>query len=247
MKPASTSQDGRPPAGQAVDDAADLVPAVARIVAAGDPLEPMESVLTGVLHVVAEAVGGAASLTRAATAAPPVTLAASAELARTADVAQYETGEGPCLEAISSGRVVLVADLAGDPRWRTFAGRAVDRTGIRSVLSHPLAPFGHPGLSLNLYDPERPDASSAPDRARSAAGATALAMTAAAERRRAAHLAVALQTNRRISAAVGIVMALSRCGEDEALQTLRRASQNQNRKLSDLAEEVIYTGAVPRV
>jgi hypothetical protein len=61
---------------------------------------------------------------------------------------------------------------------------------------------------------------------------------------KAAHLEVALATNRRIGIAVGILMCRLRVTEDEALDVLCTHSQNHNVKVRDLAEEVIYTGSL---
>ena len=58
-------------------------------------------------------------------------------------------------------------------------------------------------------------------------------------------LQTALTTARRIGAAVGIIMARLAVSEEEAFQTLVRASQNSHRKLRDIAEDVIYTGQLP--
>jgi hypothetical protein len=68
------------------------------------------------------------------------------------------------------------------------------------------------------------------------------------DREKIANLEIALSTARRIGAAVGIVMALEKVTEDVAFQRLIAASQNTNRKLRDVAEEVLTVGQslVPR-
>ena len=58
-------------------------------------------------------------------------------------------------------------------------------------------------------------------------------------------LQVAVETNRQIGAATGILMARLTLTQDQAFDLLRRASQDQNRKLRDIADEVVLTGAVP--
>ena len=60
-----------------------------------------------------------------------------------------------------------------------------------------------------------------------------------------ANLECALQTNRRIGMAIGIVMGRLAVTEEEAFTRLRIASQTTNRKLRDVAEDVIYTGLPP--
>jgi plasmid stabilization system protein ParE len=58
------------------------------------------------------------------------------------------------------------------------------------------------------------------------------------------NLRIALETNRRISMAIGILMARRRIAEGEAFDCLRAASQRTHRKLRDVAEDVIYTGDI---
>ena len=59
---------------------------------------------------------------------------------------------------------------------------------------------------------------------------------------RADNLTLALQTSRRIGAAVGILMSLHKITEPQAFDLLRAASQHSHRKLRDLALDVIDTG-----
>jgi signal transduction histidine kinase/DNA-binding response OmpR family regulator len=57
----------------------------------------------------------------------------------------------------------------------------------------------------------------------------------------------ALQSNRTTGTAVGIVMTRYDLDSERAFQVLVRASQQNNRKLSDIAEELISTGVLPGV
>jgi AmiR/NasT family two-component response regulator len=66
-----------------------------------------------------------------------------------------------------------------------------------------------------------------------------------AARDRVANLEVALQTNRRIAMAIGIVMARRGFTEQQAFAQLRAESQRQHRKLRELAEDIVLTGEVP--
>ena len=58
----------------------------------------------------------------------------------------------------------------------------------------------------------------------------------------------ALETNREIGVAMGILMQQHRFTRQEAFDVLRVASQNSNRKLADIAGEVADTGtlSIPR-
>jgi AmiR/NasT family two-component response regulator len=60
-----------------------------------------------------------------------------------------------------------------------------------------------------------------------------------------ANLQLALASNRRIGTAVGILMAQGRITDSAAFDLLRLASQHTHRKLRDIADEVILTGALP--
>ncbi|GAA3634729.1 ANTAR domain-containing protein [Microlunatus ginsengisoli] len=54
----------------------------------------------------------------------------------------------------------------------------------------------------------------------------------------------ALRTSRRIGAAIGIVMASRKVNETDAFLLLTRASQNTNRKVRVVADEVVETGDI---
>jgi AmiR/NasT family two-component response regulator len=61
---------------------------------------------------------------------------------------------------------------------------------------------------------------------------------------KAASLQRALESNRRIGMAVGILMCRQQLTEDQAVAVLKTHSQNCNVKLRELAETVIYTGTL---
>jgi AmiR/NasT family two-component response regulator len=60
-----------------------------------------------------------------------------------------------------------------------------------------------------------------------------------------ANLEQALQSNREIGVALGVLMAHHRVTQDQAFTLLRVASQNLHRKLRDIASDVVETGALP--
>jgi signal transduction histidine kinase/DNA-binding response OmpR family regulator len=61
----------------------------------------------------------------------------------------------------------------------------------------------------------------------------------------AANLRIALGTNRQIGAAIGILMHGHGLTNEEAFQLLRQTSQRLNRKLRDIADDVVRTGDLP--
>lgn len=56
---------------------------------------------------------------------------------READVLQYETGQGPCLTAWGSQKIINVGDVGSDRRWPQWTA-AVGELPIRSVVSAPM-------------------------------------------------------------------------------------------------------------
>ncbi len=60
------------------------------------------------------------------------------------------------------------------------------------------------------------------------------------------NLEIALVSSRRIGAAIGILMTVRQVSEDQAFGLLRTASQTRNRKLREVAEDVILTGDTSR-
>jgi len=75
--------------------------------------------------------------------------------------------------------------------------------------------------------------------------ATELAAELAAARERIAHLEIALQTNRRIAMAIGILMARRGLTEEAAFGELRAVSQRRAMKVRELAGYVVEAGDLP--
>jgi ANTAR domain len=187
-----------------------------------------------------------ASLTLAGGNRRPVTMAATDGIARTADSVQYGVGAGPCLQAVAEATTVRVEDLAVEERWPSFVATALTHTPVRAVVSCSLADGGQNEVSLNLYSAvplrgDQPDL----DTVSEIAAACSVGLSAIAQRHRADHLEKALDTGRRIGAAIGILMATRRLTEQQAFDALRVTSQHSQRKLRDVAEDVLLTGELP--
>jgi ANTAR domain/GAF domain len=176
----------------------------------------------------------------------PETPAATDSVSAAVDAVQYEAGEGPCLSAIVSDHLFRTGDLARETRWPKFSGPAVQRTGVRSVLAYRLFAEDETFGALNLYSRER-DAFD--DDSVGIAGIltahAALAFARARERAQVAGLEQAVASNRAIGMAIGILMAIRRIGQDEAFDLLRTVSQRTNRKLREIADDVVHTGQLP--
>jgi GAF domain len=80
------------------------------------------------------------------------TFGSSGELSRRLDEFQFTFGEGPCLDAVSSGRPVLVGDFEAPEaqRWPAF-GRAVLDAGVRAVYALPVTISRAPIGALDLF------------------------------------------------------------------------------------------------
>jgi hypothetical protein len=58
------------------------------------------------------------------------------------------------------------------------------------------------------------------------------------------NLKIALLSSRRIGAAIGILMSQFKITDEQAFELLRDESQHRNRKLRDIAENVVLTGTI---
>ena len=171
------------------------------------------------------------------------TAAASDDVPATVDAIQYETGEGPCLDAIRHHEVYRTGDLAAERRWPRFSGRAQRETGITSMLCFRLFVEGDTLGALNMYSKAEDafdDEAQAVGLVFAAHAAVALANAIHDEQ-----LEEALQSRDVIGQAKGILMAQQGVDADRAFDMLRRASQRLNLKLRDLAAEVARSGGRP--
>lgn len=160
------------------------------------------------------------------------------------DDAQYEETDGPCLQAVRESRQVQVAMDAVAGRWPAVARRA-DEVGLGAVLSTPVvAAPGDAIGALNVYAAGRePFSEEAMRMAELVAEVASVllrnAVALADATTRNDQLRLALESRQIIGEAKGILMEREGCTRDEAFDVLRRASQRQNRKLRDLAEELV--------
>lgn len=80
----------------------------------------------------------------------PVTVAATDPVARHLDQVQYDSGGGPCVEAVTYGHAIHAHLGTDDHEWPELGVAARD-AGIRAVLSTPLLVGPQPVGALNLY------------------------------------------------------------------------------------------------
>ena len=166
---------------------------------------------------------------------------ASSQSVRAVDEGQYEDGAGPCIQALRTGREVKVSLPC--PQWPIFTARAQE-AGLGSVMSLPLQAAERTTGALNLYfrhsaGGEGPGADAARSLARQAGTVLANAAALMGAELTNRHLEEALASRDLIGQAKGILMAREGIDADAAFDILRRASQRTDRKLRDIAAEVV--------
>jgi len=160
------------------------------------------------------------------------TVAPTDDLVTEIDRLQYETNEGPCVDAIDQHDTFVTGDLAAEKRWPRFAPEAVGR-GIRSMLSYRLFVTETTMGALNLYS-SQPDAfdPSAMDEGQLFASHAAVALIGAQHE---AQLEAAIESRDLIGMAKGILMHQHDVDPATAFRLLTEASQASNMKLRDIA------------
>jgi GAF domain-containing protein len=206
--------------------------------------EDVDRTLEAIVHAVSGTVPGAqeASVSLIRRRREVETGASTGELPRAVDQAQYDTGQGPCLDSLYEHETVRVADMATERRWPEFARRAT-ALGVGSMLSLQLFVRGSDLGALNLFSRER-DAFS-DDSERVGLLFAAHAGVALAGARQQDQLRRALDTRDLIGQAKGMLMERYRISADQAFAVLVRVSQAGNRKLVQICEELVDTGQVP--
>jgi len=146
--------------------------------------------------------------------------------------------------------VFRIDDVEKDRQWPSFSAAAAAH-GVGSVLSVPLV-ARHEGVgALNFYSRSQAAFSDADVKAALQFAAYAGIVLANSQAYWDAHqlgqdMAEAMKSRATIEQAKGILMAVQRCSADEAFQILVRASQRENRKLREIAEELVSRTAEGR-
>ena len=169
--------------------------------------------------------------------------AATGELARWFDVLQDETGEGPCLDAMWNQQTVRVDDLAVDPRWPVLGPRAGAR-GVGSMLCLQLFVHADTLGALDLLARER--AAFTDESEHIGLLLASHAAIAVADAQKLEHAAIALANRDVIGQAKGILMERFKITADQAFDVLAKVSQDTNRKLLAVAEDLARTGTLHR-
>lgn len=173
----------------------------------------------------------------------PTTYGSTGSLPSAADERQYAAGRGPCLDAAQGNQAVVVDDMESDDRWpEVLAGMAAE--GVRSSMSIPLPVQDETIGALNIY--ARTSHAFTPEMlavgrqlAAYAAVAVANAVAFANVTQAARNMQTAMESRAAIEQAKGIIMARVGCDADAAFGIMVQQSQHENRKLREIAAELV--------
>ena len=203
--------------------------------------ENVDATLAAIVRAAADTIPGVehASISAVVKRQEVHTRAATGDLARAVDRAQYDTGQGPCLDSLYEQHTVRLSDLSTEGRWPDFTAQAKE-AGVRSMLAIQLYVTGEDLGVLNLFSTE-PDAFTDESEQVGLVFASHAAVAMAGSQQRAG-LQVAMTTRDLIGQAKGILMERYKISGQEAFRLLVLASQATNIKLVDVADELARTG-----
>jgi len=211
----------------------------------------LNRLLNLILEAAVEALGFDAATVSARHGEDLATVGATDQRLLELDEAQYQTGEGPCLEVMQGLDPIPLDDAAeDDDRWEHFSRTAAD-LGIHSTLSLNLpVDSGDLAASLNLYSKRHLDLGDQQVKAATPfAEQLAAAINSVEEHRSTAtlarNLAEAMRSRAVIEQAKGILMADHHITAEEAFHQLTRLSQNSHLKVRDVARRLVDSRSQP--
>lgn len=174
-------------------------------------------------------------------------IGSSTEQIQLLELFQVQNDQGPCLDAYTTGTVVINADLTSGSPWPTFAAESI-AAGFPSVCAIPLRLKTVILGCLNLFMSEPvglPAADVALGRALADVASIAIVQDQATRESviREGHLQHALQSRIAIEQAKGMIAQRSTLDMDAAFRRLLGYARNHNRGLTEVAEAVA-TGAL---
>jgi GAF domain-containing protein len=179
----------------------------------------------------------------------PASVAATDPVAASADEMQYRLDDGPCPQAMRDGALVTIEDTAWRQRWPEFEAQAA-AAGIRSCLAVPMqsvAPAAPTKTAIGVISLYARDTAAFGDEqahraeqfAENASIALAIAERLVSSAGLNEQLRASLVSRPVIDQAIGIIIAREKCSQSAAFAILRKASQNSNTKLRDLAARIV--------
>jgi GAF domain-containing protein len=171
-------------------------------------------------------------------------VAASSEDTHLMEVFALQHQEGVCLDVYRTGKPEQTSTAGTFDRWPNFSRRAASH-GYRWVCGVPLRHGDEIIGALNLFrEKDEPLGDHDVRLGQALADVATIALLqrrdATQARRQATQLQAALDTRVLIEQAKGVLAERLGLSMDEAFQTLRRQARNNNRKLHDLAYEIVH-------
>jgi hypothetical protein len=170
------------------------------------------------------------------------TEAATSSLVAAADAAQTGDRSGPAATMLEA-ELVSSPDLAAEARWQDWARATLRTTPFRSLLAVRVSASRQRIVVLSFYA-DRPHAFTGADLDRGRAMAEFLALTM----RHAdivGQLQQAAESRAMIGRAQGILMQQFELDAEPALAVLQRISSHMNRRMVDIATEIVETRTLP--
>jgi len=171
-------------------------------------------------------------------------LSATSEVVRTADRIQQDLEEGPCFDAVTDRTQVYAIEDLNRPheRWSRLAPE-LRNLGMGSMMGFLLFTEDDELGALNLYSQHPRTFDEVAQRAGWVlASHAAVAFSAARTHQQLGH---ALETRHEIGEAMGILMERHGLTEETAFGVLKKASQDHNIKLREIARRICETGERP--
>jgi GAF domain-containing protein len=170
-------------------------------------------------------------------------IASSEERMRILELFEIQGAQGPCLDAFGSGKTVQATAAEGRIRWPQFASQA-SAVGFRVMCAVPLQVRSKVIGALNLFrGTDEPFSDGDLEIAQAMAEIAAIALIPERALRERTivteQLKAALRSRVVIEQAKGMLAEYLTTTVDEAFQLLRSYARNHNRKLTDVASDVV--------
>ena len=177
------------------------------------------------------------------------TVAASNDVVLQMDTDQYDTLQGPCLDAATQGEGFHSPSLQSERRWPQFVPRARAR-GIESIMYTPLLAADRPRGALNVYS-RAPDALASHEQqwaiqfAREASNVLEVADDSVTADSLDDDISYALRARESIALAQGFVMGRQHLTADAASRFLIDISRRTSKPLLRICEDIVDAVSPP--
>jgi transcriptional regulator with GAF, ATPase, and Fis domain len=170
-------------------------------------------------------------------------VASSEERMHLLELFEIQSAQGPCLDAFGSGQAVRASAAESRSRWPVFAPRASE-AGFQAMCAVPMRAHTDTIGALNLFrGNDEPFSDAELEIARAMAQVATIALIQERAIRERSLLAEQLQTALRsrvvIEQAKGMLAEHLSTTVDEAFQLLNKYARDHNRRLTDVARDVV--------